>query len=219
LSNKSHQQLNIERFDQLAANWDESPVRAGIARGVIDSLSQQIALRGDMDVLDYGCGTGLVAFSIAPKLNQLVAVDSSDGMLAVVRDKAQELGVNNVTALNLDLSADLSRDATLEQRFDLIYTSMTMHHIADTAGILARFFELLKPGGQLAIIDLDSEDGSFHGDMPGIAHQGFDRAALQQLAEEAGFSKLHTKTAHVVSRDWGDGVRDFPLFIMVGERT
>jgi len=215
LSNKTHQQLNIERFDQLAANWDESPVRAGIARGVIDSLSQQIALRDDMDVLDYGCGTGLVAFSIAPKLNRLVAVDSSDGMLAVVREKAQELGVNNVTALKLDLSGD----ATLEQRFDLIYTSMTMHHIVDTAGILARFFELLKPGGQLAIIDLDSEDGSFHGDMPGIAHQGFDRAALTQLAEAAGFSDIHLDTAHVVQRDTADGKRDFPLFIMIAVRN
>lgn len=223
MTTQTHQQINVARFDELAANWDENPVRAGIARGVIGSLSQCITLRADMDVLDYGCGTGLVAFSLAPKVNRLVAVDSSDGMLDVVRGKAHELGVSNVTALNLDLSRDLNRnlseDSSLDQRFDLIYTSMTMHHIVDTAAILTRFFELLKPGGQLAIIDLDSEDGSFHGDMPGIAHQGFDRAALQQSADSAGFSELHIETAHVVSRDREGEKRDFPLFIMVGRRN
>ena len=215
MTDKTMQQLNIERFDQLAADWDENPTRAGIARGVIESLSRLIPLSAEMDLLDYGCGTGLVAFSLAPKVNQLVAVDSSDGMLSKVREKSVELGVDNVTPLNLDLSTDDS----LDQRFDLIYTSMTMHHIADTDGILGRFFELLKPGGRLAIIDLDSEDGSFHGDMPGIAHQGFDRAALQQLAEKAGFGGVQTDTAHVVSRDRDDGKRDFPLFIMIAGRN
>ena len=214
MSNKTHQQLNVERFDELAANWDENPIRAGIARGVVESLSQQIPLRADMNLLDYGCGTGLVAFSLAPKVGKILAVDSSDGMLTQLREKAVEMGCDNVTARKLDLSTDDS----LEQRFDLIYTSMTLHHIVDTASILARFFELLNPGGRLAIIDLDSEDGSFHGDMPGIAHQGFDRSALKQLAEEAGFSQLHTETAHVVSRNRDGRVRDFPLFIMVGER-
>lgn len=211
MAKTEHQQLNIDRFDQLAATWDENPVRAGIGRGVVESLSQQVALRPDMDVLDYGCGTGLVAFSLAPKVNHLLAADSSDGMLAVVREKAVELGIGNVTAVNLDLSGD----ASLDQRFDLIYTSMTMHHVADTASILSKFFHLLKPDGQLAIIDLDSEDGSFHGDTAGIAHFGFDRLELEQLAQDAGFESVSTHTAHVVRRERDEGHRDFPLFIMV----
>ena len=48
------------------------------------------------------------------------------------------------------------------ERFDLVYTLMTLHHIPDTAKILGSFQALLQPGGVLCIADLDKEDGSFH---------------------------------------------------------
>ena len=51
-----------------------------------------------------------------------------------------------------------------------------------------RSVRLLRPGGRIALSDLDTEDGTFHSaEAEGIHHQGFDRAALAELARNAGF--------------------------------
>lgn len=210
----SHQQVNMERFDKLAADWDDNPMRTGIARAVTAAISNSIPLRRNMSVLDYGCGTGLVAFALAPRVKQLVAADSSAGMLNRVRKKIGELAVENIAPAQVDLSTEKH----LDQQFDLIYTSMTMHHIPDTGAMISEFYQRLTPGGYLAIIDLDSEDGSFHGDMPGIAHQGFDRSSLKKLAEENGLHNVEIHTAHTVTRDTAQGKKKFDLFILTGER-
>jgi len=88
---------------------------------------------------------------------------------------------------------------------------MTMHHIPDVAALVRTFHGMLKPGGWLALADLDAEDGSFHGgDAVGVMHQGFDRAALQADLRAAGFSETHARTAHTVAKTAADGP-DKPL--------
>ena len=215
MNQSSMQQANIERFDRLAADWDDSPMRMEIARAVTAAISHAIPIHGDMDVLDYGCGTGLVALSLADRAGQVVAADSSEGMIGVLREKISRLAISNVQPLCIDLSAE----QRLDRRFDLVYTSMVLHHIPDTESILDHFHALLRPGGYLAVIDLDSEDGEFHGDMPGVAHHGFDRQALVDLAQNRGFAKLAVETAHTVTRETPQGNRDFTLFILTGSRS
>ena len=205
---------NVARFDSLASTWDDSPMRTEIARAVTAAISDRIEFTSDMSAMDYGCGTGLVALSLAPRVASVLAADSSEGMLAAVSDKCAELGVTNVTQTKLDLGAD----ALPAERFDLIYTSMTLHHIADVSGLLSRFYDLLNPGGWLAVIDLDKEDGSFHGDSAGIAHFGFDRDFLDQAADEAGYQAIRISTAHVVRREQEGVAREYPLFILTARR-
>ncbi len=58
-------------------------------------------------------------------------------------------------------------------QFDLVVTAMTLHHIADVPGFLARLGHLLRKDGRLAVADLVTEDGSFHAPMT-VPHNGFD---------------------------------------------
>jgi len=91
---------------------------------------------------------------------------------------------------------------------------MTLHHITDYASIISRFSKLLKPKGKLAIIDLVSEDGSFHGD--GFeGHNGFDIAQLAKTFEIYGLSVIHSEVFMEMKRDNG---RSYPMFIIVGEK-
>ena len=171
-------------FDARAQTWDDDPRRRKLAESIFAALEQAVPLRAEWTALDYGAGTGLLALALAARVRRVLAVDSSAGMLAVLADKARAGGCANVATLR----ADFAHDAPPAGPFNLIASAMTLHHVADVAGLLRKFFALLAPGGRIALADLDTEDGSFHGpDAPGVHHHGFDRAALARQLAAAGF--------------------------------
>ena len=152
-------QLDASHFDSKARQWDDNPVFRERGLKIADAVRRAVPLNPGMRALDYGCGTGLLSFPLRDELGPILMADSSAGMLEVVNEKIAALGVTNMTTAQLDLLAD-PRPA---QRFDLIVTAMTLHHVPDTDRILRVFHDLLNPGGYLCIADLDQEDGSFHG--------------------------------------------------------
>jgi predicted methyltransferase len=77
---------------------------------------------------------------------------------------------------------------------------MTIHHLDDILALFAKLYSMLNDGGFIAIADLDSEDGSFHSDNTGVFHHGFDREALQLIAEEAGFKQVKFDTASTINK-------------------
>ena len=126
-------------------------------------------------------------------------------MLDVVAEKIAAQGVSNMTPVKLDLLAD----PPPAQRFDLIVTSMTLHHVPDTDHILRLFHDLLNPGGYLCIADLDTEDGSFHGIEVDV-HHGFDRAELGRRATQAGFADVQFQTVFSIAKERESGDAGLP---------
>ena len=104
------------------------------------------------------------------------------------------------------------------ERFDLVHSLMTLHHIDDTDALLQSLYALLKSPGTLCLADLASEDGSFHGaDFSG--HKGFDRQALQATAAQAGFRNIRLATVFTIRKAVATGgEKDFPVFLMVAEK-
>jgi SAM-dependent methyltransferase len=93
-------------------------------------------------------------------------------------------------------------ESPLGERFDAVVSAMALHHVEDTAAAAARFAEHLRPGGLLALADLDSEDGSFHeSGTEGVFHRGFDRTSLQSILERAGFESVQFVTALEVKKE------------------
>jgi ubiquinone/menaquinone biosynthesis C-methylase UbiE len=200
-------------FDRRAAAWDNDPVKAARAHAVAEAIRREVPFRPGMRALEYGCGTGLLGFALAPFPGELTLADASDGMLDVLRGKIAATGARNMTAVKLDLLAD----ALPEARFDLVCLLMVLHHIPDTDAILRAFHAVLAPGGRLCIGDLDSEGGTFHG--PGFdGHNGFDRDALAAKASAAGFTNVRFATAYENPRKVGGATRLFPVFLMVANR-
>jgi tRNA (cmo5U34)-methyltransferase len=199
------------RFDEAAATWDEQPRRVKLARAVADEIARRIRLSRDLDVLDFGCGTGLLTLALQPLVRSVTGADTSSGMLEILRTKVRELGVANVGTILLDPEGPLSLDA----RFHLIVSSMALHHVADLAPLFRRFHEQLHPGGRVALADLDREDGSFHEDPRDVHHLGFERSELQALLAAAGFVDLGATTAMVTSK----AGHDYPVFLITGHRA
>jgi 2-polyprenyl-3-methyl-5-hydroxy-6-metoxy-1,4-benzoquinol methylase len=200
-------------FDKEAAAWDEHPARMQLASDVAAAITRQVILTTDMDVLDFGCGTGLLTLQLAPRVKSITGVDSSRGMLNVLAAKVAKQNLTNVRTLLLDLEAG----DTLTDEYDLIVSNMTLHHIRDIDFLLTRFSKAISPGGHLCIADLDLDDGLFHDDNQGVFHFGFDRAALRQAFTEAGFGDAHDTTAAEVTKPTRLGeLRRFTIFLMTG---
>ncbi len=193
------------RFDQAAATWDGEERRVRLAKGVTEAIVKRCALPADLDVLDFGCGTGLVSLALRPLVRSVTGVDTSRGMLDVFERKVSELALDGVRALLVSPDTPLA----VAGRFDLVVSSMALHHVADLAPLFARFREHLRPGGRVALADLDLEDGTFHEDATGVVHLGFERVAFTALLAAAGFVDVEVETATVTRK----AEHAYPVFL------
>jgi ubiquinone/menaquinone biosynthesis C-methylase UbiE len=200
-------------FDRSAKTWDSDPVKVARAHAVADAICQAVPLTPAMRALEYGCGTGLLSFALYRHIGHVTLADNSPGMLSVLADKLAARQMTSMQPLRLDLVSD----PLPSERFDLIYTLMTLHHVADTDKILRDLFSLLRSPGYLCVADLDAEDGSFHG--PGfLGHKGFDRKDIGQRATRAGFGSLEFRTVFQITKSDSPGQKEFPIFLMVARK-
>ncbi len=206
---------NRRDFDKVAASWDEKPQRRLLAAAVAGGIAADIALQPGMQALEFGCGTGLVGLQLAAALGELTAADSSAGMLEELRKKSESLGLENVTPLLIPADRWTLPPAS----FDLVFSSMVLHHIPDTEALFRNLHQVLKPGGFLALADLEQEDGTFHDDPTGIAHHGFDPQALLRLLARLGFTDLRSRTVHTIRKPGGDEEATYPVFMITGRKA
>jgi 2-polyprenyl-3-methyl-5-hydroxy-6-metoxy-1,4-benzoquinol methylase len=183
-------------FDSAAYTWDENPARVKLAQDVARAIRDTVELTPDMDVLDFGCGTGLLTLALQPYVRNITGVDSSPGMLEVIQKKISASGLTNVrTAL-----FDPDNAGSLTGMYDLVVSSMTFHHIPEIPDLLTLLNSHIRPGGHLAVADLDRDGGRFHDSNEGVHHFGFDRAILKKTMETAGFSKIRNRTAAIIHK-------------------
>lgn len=195
-------------FDARARTWDSDDKRYRASR-VADRVREVVDLGHVRRALEYGCGTGLLSFEMKDELPEVVLADTSQGMLEVAEEKIAASRTTHFSTQRLDLTAGDCPGTT----FDLIFTLLTLHHIPDTAGILQAFHGCLNPGGHLVIVDLDAEDGSFHGPDSNV-HHGFKRDRLERQLQDAGFHAAAIDDCLTLSRH----ERDYGVFIACARR-
>jgi ubiquinone/menaquinone biosynthesis C-methylase UbiE len=204
----------MTNFDERAKDWDSDPKKVERARVVADAIRRAVPLSKKMKALEYGCGTGLLSFALQSDLGEITLADTSKGMLDVLGEKIADAKVTNMHPVQLDLVSD----PLPSERYDLTYSLMTLHHIHDVKKILSRFHDVLVPGGLLLVADLDKEDGSFHTDGTTDVHLGFDRDALREIVEEAGFEQVAFTAAYEIKKQIGNEEKTFPVFLMTARK-
>ncbi len=196
----------IDHFAHKSKSWDMNSIRVQNAKGIAGIIVKNIKLDKSMELMDFGAGTGLLSYFVAPFVSKVVAVDNSPSMLLEFENKCHEFACET-EVLEKDLSTE-----TLDRKFDGIISSMTIHHLEDTKTLLLKLYGMLNDGGFMAIADLDSEDGSFHSDNTGVFHYGFDRIILENMAKEVGFKNIHFDLASTINKPH----RTFTVFLMTG---
>lgn len=196
-------------FDERAATWDDNPSHVERAAAVARSVADAVPLDRSMRMLEYGAGTGLVSEALRDRVGHVTLADPSSGMRDVIQSKIDAGALPGAEVSALDLAVEPAPD----RRYELIVTVMTLHHIPYLDPVLAGFAQLLSPGGHLCIVDLEQEDGSFHGEGFG-GHHGFERAALTTALTTAGFGEVSFTECHRMVRD--DVI--YPLFLATCSR-
>lgn len=203
-------------FDEKAATWDLNPGRVRLANDIADAIIDEKILAPDIDVLEFGCGTGLLTLRLHPFVHSITGVDSSSGMLGVLEAKIEDRGLANISLQLLDPA----RNDLPEGSYDLVVCSMTLHHVKEIEPLISRFFEVTAPNGRLCIADLDPDNGRFHGENDTVFHSGFDRKTMRRVLETAGFVDFRDRTAATVRKRTDEGeIGSFEVFLITARKA
>ena len=199
------------RFDQKAKELDEHPVIRDIALKFSQTLKKSVPISKETRLLDFGCGSGLVGMHLHQDSGSIAMVDSSKGMLNILRDKIDRNNISNMTVMNCSIH-EISAESEM---FDIIYMNNVLHHIEDLPEFFQQISMLLKPSGHVCVGDLTKEDGTFHDDNTDVKHFGFEEHESRRILEECGFTDIRWEQYYLVKKPDKSGcIHDYPLFFM-----
>ncbi|KAK3847113.1 MAG: S-adenosyl-L-methionine-dependent methyltransferase [Linnemannia gamsii] len=204
----SIQDKNNAHFDNKAHEYDSIPqVKEMTAKASETILNEFVASTSEehvknSTVLDFGCGTGLASFLVAEKVNHLVGVDASEGMLTHLHKKLDTLPelahlkasnrIHTVHHLITDESPlqepEFSKYLAGENGgFDMVYSNYVLHHIENIQGIVDTMAKkLVKKGGWLIILDFEGHH----------VHGGVDHGKPHHGHGQHGHGHSHHDHAH-----------------------
>ena len=182
------------RFDKDAITWDDLPRRVNLAKTVVENIKPH--LKKTDRVLEFGCGTGLVGINLAPYVKEVIGIDTSKKMVEKFNEKAKKLNLN-AKAYQKDIFE-------IDSKFDVVVSSMTLHHIKDIKALNKKLQEITN---KAFLADLVKEDGTFHTrGNDDVYHFGFSKEELKKYFD--GW-EMEYKTIHTVKKH-----KDFPIFLI-----
>ncbi len=207
--------MSRSQFDAAASQWDTER-RVARARRIAEEIARAVGPAGRSTALEFGCGTGLISFSLGSRFRHITLLDNSPAMIQEVRRKITADGLTGMVATLGDIAA-LNDPAFCGRPFDAVFSSMVLHHISDVQAALASLSGALRKPGCLCVVDLVKEDGTFHRDEADFTgHNGFEPSEIVERFEMLGLLAVEAREFyHSTKRIAG---RDVPysLFIATG---
>jgi ArsR family transcriptional regulator len=137
-------------------------------------------------VADLGSGEGLISELLAKRCKKVIAVDNSEKIVRFGKEKAKKNGIKNLEFRLGDL-----QDPPIESNsVDLVILSQALHHAQDPQKALNSSFRILKPNGQVIILDLRKHDFEKAHEMFGDLWLGFSEHELHSWFKNAGFINI-----------------------------
>ncbi len=205
-------------FDDKAVNWDKDPQKIERASIIANGIREVIKPDGKGNALEFGCGTGMLSYFLRNDFKSITLMDTSKGMIEVLEQRISDEKINNFTPVLFDLTNSVYQ--TESEKFDVIYTSMTLHHINDINNLLQKFNSILNSEGYLCIADLEKEDGSFHSEhLEFDGHKGFSREIIDDFLIKNGFEIYSFNICFTIEKKNGNNENQkYPVFLIIGKK-
>ena len=170
-------------FNQVAGRFDRvyGPGRSWEAFGHL-----LLRMLPSIVVADLGAGEGLLSELLARRCKKVIAVDNSEKIVAFGAAKAKKNHIKNLEFRQGDLQHPPIEAASV----DLVILSQALHHAENPAAALASAAKLLKPGGQILILDLLAHKFEKAKDLYGDRWLGFAEGDLHRWLEATGLKKI-----------------------------
>ena len=180
--NRRREQAQVY-FNQIAGRFDRvyGPGRSWQAFGHL-----LLRILPPLTVADLGAGEGLLSELLARRCKKVIAVDNSEKIVAFAAAKARK---NNLKNLEFRLG-DLQNPPIEPESADLVILSQALHHAEEPAKAVSAAHKILKPGGQVMILDLARHHFEQAHELYGDRWLGFAESELQEWLEKAGFKKV-----------------------------
>ena len=178
-------------FNQVAGRFDRvyGPGRSWQAFG-----HMLLHILPPLTVADLGSGEGLLSELLARRCKKVIAVDNSEKIVAFGAAKAKKNHLKNLEFRR----GDLQNPPIDPESVDLVVLSQALHHAEEPGKAIAGAHRILKPGGQIMILDLARHTFDKAHELYGDRWPGFAESDLHRWLEEAGFEKIEI---HIVARE------------------
>ena len=178
-------------WDKMADGYSKKPVADEESYQKKIEVTREY-LRPDMEVLEFGCGTGATAISHAPCVKHIQAIDISSRMIEIAQGKAAASNVNNVTFARVAID----ELGVPDQTFDAVLGLSILHLLENKEDVISKIWKMLKPGGifvsstacigdTLNVFKFIAPIGEFFRLLPPI--RVFKRSELEESLKNAGF--------------------------------
>jgi len=178
--------------------------------GVLEQIHAAIKPTKTMNLLDLGCGPGIVTAAMAPHVREVVAYDLTPEMLDKARNRCQEQGLKNVR-FELGRAEHLPFE---EKSFDAVVTRLTVHHFLDPHQVMNEVVRVTRQNGKVVVPDVVSseneEEAALHNALETLrdpTHVGMlSPSAMLGLIKSAGLRITSTLTWEM-KRDYDEWIR------------
>lgn len=169
-------------FDKVASQWDDMR-RIFFGEGVREAAIRAADITPGLIVADVGTGTGFMAEGALVAGAHVIAIDSSEGMLAQVRERFDQQAFEA-------RAGDLDSLPLADGEVDTVLANMVLHHAPDPQRAIREMARPLKPGGRLVITDADSHTHEWLRTEQHDRWLGFERAEIARWFREAGLEDV-----------------------------
>jgi ArsR family transcriptional regulator len=172
-------------FDELAGRFGKDYVPGRSWKGLAEAL---LKVTNHGVVADLGAGEGTLAQMLARQAERVIAVDLSPKMVECGSELAKRHDLKNLEYRLGDIEEPPLDDASV----DLAFLSQALHHAGSPQKALEQAFRIVKPGGQLVVLDLLQHSFEEARELYADVWLGFGEGELAAMLEKAGFSGIET---------------------------
>ena len=176
-------------FDELAGKFGRQYMPGRSWKGIAEAL---LKLMPPLVIADLGAGEGTISQLMAQRAKKVIAIDNSEKMVEFGSELAKKHGIRNLEYRLGELEDVPIRSATV----DVAFLSQALHHARHPERALAEAWRILKPAGQIAILDLNRHHFEEAREIYADLWLGFTELEIERYLKGAGFRNVETAIVH-----------------------